>query len=112
MDRNDNINSSRTLSDKSVVVSNLHDLAAEWQTKKFGDQIREKVLKDEVLLKIQEATAVIKDVTTRQEGGAGEHVDRMEWDSLYNLSANVMDEYTKNVDSILSQLDQLYRVSI
>ncbi|QLL32423.1 hypothetical protein HG536_0C05920 [Torulaspora globosa] len=109
MNENDASRPSRASEAQDAEVPNLKDLAAQWQTKKFGDQVREKVLKDKVLVRIQEATSVIMDLAARQEGAVGEHFDKMEWDSLYNYSANVMDEYTKNVDSILNQLDQLYR---
>lgn len=112
MDRNDVTSSSTTSKVQAAEVPNLKDLAAQWQTKRYGEQIRDNVLKDKVLVRIQEATNVIKDLATKQEGAAGEHFEKMEWDSLYNYSANVMDEYTRNVDSILNQLDQLYRVSI
>lgn len=111
MDGIDGSRPNRASGAQNVEVPNLKDLAAQWQTKKFDDQVKEKVLKDKVLVRIQEATSVIMDQAARQEGAAGEHFDKMEWDSLYNYSANVMDEYTKSVDSILNQLDQLYRVS-
>lgn len=93
-------------------VSHLGELAAQWQTKKYGQQIRDQVLKDKILVRIKEATGLIQDSVTKQEATGGEHVHKMEWDQLYDISANVMDEYTRNVDGILSQLDQLYRVCI
>lgn len=93
-------------------VVRLSDLAAQWQTKKYGQQIQEQVLKNSILVKIREATALIKDSATKQDSNSGDHVCKMEWDQLYDISANIMDEYTKNVDRILNQLDQLYRVCV
>lgn len=101
-----------SLKRSGVEVPRLSELAAEWQTKKYGEQIQDQVLKDKILIRIKEATALIKDSASKQEGVGGDHVFRMEWDQLYDISANVMDEYTKNVDTILTQLDQLYRVCI
>lgn len=98
-----------SLKRSGVEVPRLSELAAEWQTKKYGEQIQDQVLKDKILIRIKEATALIKDSASKQEGVGGDHVYRMEWDQLYDISANVMDEYTKNVDTILTQLDQLYR---
>lgn len=89
----------------STVVPTLKDLAAEWQTEKHKNLSRDDITQNEVLSKIQEATQIIKDC--KQEDS--DALQRMEWDSVYDLSANVMDEYTKSVDGILSQLDQLYR---
>ncbi|AQZ15640.1 GMC2 (YLR445W) [Zygosaccharomyces parabailii] len=83
----------------------LQNLAAEWQTDEHKEQARQEIARNEVLAKIQEATKIIKDAKQEDPGS----LHRMEWDSVYDLSANVMDEYTKSVDGILSELNQLYR---
>lgn len=112
MEANGSRNDKEVSSQAVVEEVRLIDLAAQWQSKKFCEHIKDEVLKEQVLKRIQEVTSSIMDLTSKHEGISGsDRVDRMEWDSLYDFSAKVMDEYTKSVDSILSQLDQLYRVS-
>ncbi|CAR26632.1 hypothetical protein ZYGR_0H04500 [Zygosaccharomyces rouxii] len=83
----------------------VQDLAAEWRTKEYKKQSQLPICQNEVMLKMQEATRLLKECKGEEPGT----LQRMEWDSLYDVSANVMDEYTKNVDAVLAEMDQLYR---
>lgn len=100
-----------TSAKQTVEVSSLRNLAAQWQTLEYGEQIKKTVLKDETLDRIRKATQLIMESTSKPDDTCGGgNIEKMEWDSLYDFSANVMDNYTKSVDSTLTQLDQLYRV--
>lgn len=100
-----------TSAKQAVEVSSLRNLAAQWQTMEYGEQIKKRVLKDETLDRIRKATQLIMESTSKLDDTCGDgNIDKMEWDSLYDFSANIMDNYTKSVDSTLTQLDQLYRV--
>lgn len=95
----------------------LRDLAAEYKGKGQEDDIKKQLMKEEILIRIQETTKLIHETSSKpvdeSNGGSNSesgHIEKMEWDSLYELSANVMDDYTRHVDSILADLDQLYQV--
>lgn len=83
----------------------LQDLAAKWQTEEHKKQAQVPIFQNEVLLKMRDATRLLKECKGEEPGS----LKRLEWDSLYDVSANVMDEYTKSVDAVLAELDQLHR---
>lgn len=87
------------------VPISLQELAAEWQADKYRRQSQSLISENEVMLKVQEVTKLLRDSKGEEPGS----LQKMEWDSLYDVSANVMDEYTRSVDTVLAELDQLYR---
>lgn len=83
----------------------VQDLAAEWQSERYKKESQKPICQNEVMLKLQEATRLLKECKGEEPGS----LQRMEWDSLYDVSANVMDEYTRRVDAVLVEMEQLYR---
>lgn len=77
-------------------------LAAQWQNEEYTERKKNEVLKNEIMKRIKETTELIE----KAEG----KVEVFEWDQLYDLSSNIIEEYTKNVDSTLNRLDKLYHV--
>lgn len=93
----------------------LESLAAQWKTKEEADKVKKTILKEEILTRIQKATCIITESASKAVDDYADNssrIEKMDWDSLYELSANVMDEYTRHVDSILTHLDQLYQVCL
>ncbi|SCU97786.1 LAFA_0G13256g1_1 [Lachancea sp. 'fantastica'] len=89
----------------------LETLAAEWQTKELDRHaIRAEMMKQEVLQKLSQATGLM-DSECKETSTAADHapINRLDWDELYETSANLMDLYTKEVDICLTELDSYYR---
>lgn len=92
---------------------NLHELAAEWQGNEYRDKVRVEMLKQEVLQKVEQITCCLSaDAKSPNAACDPKPVARLDWDELYEVSANVMDVYTKEVDDSLAALDKFYRVSV
>ncbi|CCD27169.1 Gmc2p NDAI_0J02770 [Naumovozyma dairenensis CBS 421] len=92
--------------------SPLRELAAEWRTEKYIAKVQKETIKSEVLCKIKETTELIKSFNScneKQNNSKGTVVEIFDWESLYDISSGIIDNYTSNVDSILNELDQLYR---
>ena len=101
----------------------LINLAAEWQTEGHKQQLQLELMKSEVLMRIKNATdlMVVTEAvgSEKKEGSAVETqihlsindpLSTMSWNELYEVSANVMDEYTKDVDFIQNMMDKLAKV--
>ena len=69
------------------------------------------MMKQDVLNRMDKITGLMN-ADCKKASGAPEHepVERLNWDELYEVSANVMDLYTKDVDECLSELEKFYRV--
>ncbi|EDO16096.1 hypothetical protein Kpol_1001p8 [Vanderwaltozyma polyspora DSM 70294] len=91
----------------------LFDLGAKWQDEEYKERVQKPVLAEDVLVRINDITEIMKsdsEETVNSSGrnnDEGDLDDRMDWDQLYEVSANIMDEYTKEVDIILSNLNKL-----
>ncbi|SCV04873.1 LANO_0G13300g1_1 [Lachancea nothofagi CBS 11611] len=89
----------------------LEHLAAEWQKNELNKKmVREDMMKQEVLQRLDRITESINaDCRKTTVGSDHAPVSRLNWDELYETSANVMDLYTKEVDDCLAELDKFYR---
>ncbi|AMD22079.1 HGL261Wp [Eremothecium sinecaudum] len=94
-------------SDTKPLQSTAADLAAQWQNKESIDQIQNEMLEDEVLKRIVQATALIKEV--QKERNEESPVASMDWDRLYDISSHIMDSFTKEMDEMVCQLNNLYK---
>lgn len=56
----------------------IQDLAAEWQTEAYKKQSQLPISQNEVMLKMQEATRLLRECKGEEPGS----LQRMEWDSL------------------------------
>ncbi|CUS20177.1 LAQU0S01e00738g1_1 [Lachancea quebecensis] len=92
-------------------MNNLKQLAANWQNNgQHMKTIRAEMLKQDVLSRVDKITGLMNS-DCKKANGTSEHepVERLNWDEVYEVSANVMDLYTKDVDECLSELEKFYR---
>lgn len=91
----------------------LEKLAANWNNNDQAKKsIRDEMMKQEVLTRLDKITMLMA-ADSKKSSATPDHapVNRLNWDELYEISANVMDVYTKEVDECLAELDKFYRVS-
>ncbi|CEP61675.1 Gmc2p LALA0_S03e08262g [Lachancea lanzarotensis] len=89
----------------------LETIAAEWQANEHSKhEMRAEMMKLEVLQRLGEATGLVN-AECKKSSTAADHapIKRLNWDDLYEISANLMDTYTKEVDICLTELDNFYK---
>lgn len=82
----------------------LQSLAAEWQSEKFGKETKTKVLQNEFLMAVKSINVQLKESGNEKMG-----IEWMNWDKLYEVSAEFMDLYSKEMEEILAELDEVYK---
>lgn len=112
----------------------LLDEAKQWQTDDYRKHILEETIRDSILSKIEEMTNLMKTEINLQKPNSDERIDKtttstttnnnninnltelnnknLNWNDITKISAKFIDEYAKNVDSILKKISDLYRVCI
>ncbi|SCU90516.1 LAME_0E08900g1_1 [Lachancea meyersii CBS 8951] len=95
----------------SKVHSTLGNLAAELQKNDHHKHsVRAEMMNKEILQRLSHATGLIEaDCKKSSTAADPAPISRLDWDELYEVSANVMDLYTKEVDTCLAELDRFYR---
>lgn len=83
-------------------------LAAEWIQPGYRAEVQSKMLENQVLQRVREATDLIKSV--KLERNEEQPVVSMDWDQLYDVSSNIMEEFTKEMDEIVAELNQSFKV--
>lgn len=97
-----------TSSDKIMITGSAEaNLAAQWQSQNYINKVQSEMLKDEILRRIIEATELAKQV--KNERTEESPIQIMDWDRLYEVSSNIMDSFTKEMDETINQLNQLYK---
>ncbi|AAS52820.1 AER137Wp [Eremothecium gossypii ATCC 10895] len=82
-------------------------LAAEWIQPGYRAEVQSKMLENQVLQRVREATDLIKSV--KLERNEEQPVVSMDWDQLYDVSSNIMEEFTKEMDEIVAELNQSFK---
>ncbi|CCE61717.1 hypothetical protein TPHA_0B00455 [Tetrapisispora phaffii CBS 4417] len=103
-------------------------LVKEWKSDAFKTTIQEKLNTNEILIRIKEVTELMnyendssekclkkskeeseaKNNTNVTDGGfLNSKTEKLDWDKVYAVSTNIIDNYTQEVDVILTQLDEL-----
>ncbi|SCU98683.1 LADA_0H14708g1_1 [Lachancea dasiensis] len=89
----------------------LEQLAAEWQNNEHNKKaVHDEMMKQVVLQRLSQITGLINADCDRPSG-TSDHgpISSVNWDEVYEVSANVMDLYTKEIDECLAELDRSYR---
>lgn len=68
-------------------------------------QVTKDMSKEAVLIRFKEATDILQVFDSK----SGTKTGSVNWDELYSFSANIMDEYTQEIDQLLKELDTLYK---
>ncbi|CAH02146.1 Gmc2p [Kluyveromyces lactis] len=82
----------------------LHKLAAEWQSDKKKEEVQRQVLQNEFLKSVKE---ISKSLVKNQNDKSP--ISQLNWDQMYDVSAELMDQYSKEMEQILAELDEVYK---
>lgn len=89
-----------------------------WCKSGIRDTYDNKCFKRDVLSRISEITSIMSQITEESNGGNSDKcrindgVYRLDWESVYEVGASIMDQYSATVDELLADLDKLYRVCV
>ncbi|KAH3900026.1 Gmc2p SCDLUD_004343 [Saccharomycodes ludwigii] len=106
---------SNTQENKSENSSNLedqnkndigNDLASEFVNSAEYQLLKQEMLKQKVLCNLKESTGILQNASAIDVNGK---LPKINWDDIYNMSANVMEIYTKEVDELLGEMDKLFK---
>lgn len=86
-----------------VSIKNLYEyVQEEWLDKSdFKNPIQESIRKNEVIARLTEMSSICKDGKSPPEP--------FDWDSIYGVCTNIMEDYSEKVDAIFMEIDQLNR---
>ncbi|KAI8391876.1 Hypothetical protein J6897_04745 [Nakaseomyces glabratus] len=86
-----------------------------WCKSGIRDTYDNKCFKRDVLSRISEITSIMSQIAEESNGGNSDKcrindgVYRLDWESVYEVGASIMDQYSATVDELLADLDKLYR---
>ncbi|CDO92235.1 unnamed protein product [Kluyveromyces dobzhanskii CBS 2104] len=82
----------------------LMKLAAECQSDKKKDEVQRQVLQNEFLKSVKDVGKSLKESHSANSASL-----QLNWDQMYEVSAELMDQYSKEMEEILSELDEVYK---
>lgn len=82
----------------------LKGLAAKWESTQHKKEIQTQVLKNSFLKSVKEVSMCLKNTANDKQ-----MLESLNWDQMYEVSAELMDLYSKEMEQILAELDEVYK---